>query len=69
MSSFPISGSVAVAVAMRTVETAASPSAVAGQRRHASASGTARKGITGMRNRGPGEPPPNGSQYPELYVR
>ena len=47
---------------MTTAEGTASASVVAGKRRQAQASPTARNGSIGIRKRGPGEPPPKGSQ-------
>jgi len=45
-----------------TAEGTASAIAGPGQRRHAYAMPTARNGSVGIRKRGPGEPPPIGSQ-------
>ena len=56
MSSLPSNGSVIVAVAISSGTAAVRASAVAGQRRQAIASGSARNGSAGIRKRGPGDP-------------
>jgi hypothetical protein len=58
----PIIGWLSVAVTIVAAETAVSASVTAGQRRQATARPSARNGRIGMRKRGPGEPPPSGSQ-------
>ena len=61
-SSLPISGNVRVAVSMNSADGTARANVVTGKRLYASASGSARNGTSGMRKRGPGVPPPYGSQ-------
>jgi hypothetical protein len=58
----PIIGWLIVAITIVAAEIAVSASVTAGQRRQATASPSARNGRIGMRKRGPGEPPPSGSQ-------
>ncbi len=57
-----IIGWVIVAIVIIAAPTAVRASVGAGQRRHAGPSPTHRNGMIGIRKRGPGEPPPNGSQ-------
>ena len=56
----PSSGFAAVAASIIAAEGAASAIVVAGKRRYARASETARNGRIGIRKRAPGEPPPKG---------
>jgi len=51
-----------VAATIVVAEIAVSASVTAGQRRQATARPSARNGRIGIRKRGPGEPPPSGSQ-------